>query len=413
MFMAASQTPNWSSVSGSDLKYISLPTDLASYDATVAFGFNPYLYTTGGTQSPLYLFVRHASMTDNSGGGSTGLNLAINPGLGVYSQYLFDGINVQESAMPFGFPKDTYLLGQKYQSLAFVPESSQVVPNFEQRVFPLMGTPGAPGSFSGSFSSTALDPSLNPYGTDNVFHFNKDTTAAAIVASLGYTGFSETEDYLFSGAMVAPLDIRIEAMLYAQERSFFVIPGYSFNQNPNDTRTNWLLTHKRPIFNVAEAQAGGSVTKDPFPFYNEPMDVKITIFGSVAENYSASPGDQAAWISKWGYIPTKYGSSTGLVIPDQHMVLQTPKEASDGIVRGLEFKYDPTFPLPYDAAYKTDLLGFTNAATQARQMRAVRTKYVPAAGSAPAVVQTLPSIPRLPVCPGMLYFGPPDSPVVP
>lgn len=414
MFMAANnQGPNWTSVIGTDLHYIDLPANAATYDPTVAFGVNPASYTTGGgaAQSQLYLFVRHASMTDNAGGGSTAFNFAVNPAQPTWAQYHFDGFNVQTPPMPVGFPPETYALGQRYVGGAFVPDSTQVAPAFEQRVFPLCGSVTTPGSFSGNFASTQIDPNLNLFGVDNVFHFTKDTTAAAIVATLGLTGFSETEDYLFSAAMVAPLDIRIEAMLYAQERSFFVIPGYSFNQNPNDTRTNFNLTKTRPIYNTA-VEGNAPAAKTPFPFYNEPMDVKITIYGAVSENYSASAGDQAAWISKWGYIPTTYGSS-GLSIPDQHMVPQATNEAKDGIVRGMEFVYDPALPMPYANPSKIDLLGSTLAAQQLRQLRAVRSKYYSATASSPAVFQTLPSVPRLPVCPGMLYFGPTDSPVVP
>ncbi len=222
------------------------------------------------------------------------------------------------------------------------------------------------------------------------------------------TGFSETEDYLFSGAMVAPLDIQIQALLYAQERSFFVIPGYSFNQSPNDTRTNFALSGTRPIYDALEAAAFQAKTL--FPFYNDPLDVKITIDGAITENYTASAGDQAAWMAKWGYIPTEYGS-TNLHIPDQHIGAQTPKEIADHIARGLTFTYDPALPYPYANANKTDIMGPTAAAETNRQARAMR--YNQAVYTATGVFQELPAVPMLPVCPGLLYFGPPDSPVVP
>lgn len=424
MFMAAeNQGPSWTPVlTNNDLQYIGIPTDAPAYDPIMAFGVDPTTYTIGGGagRSPLFLLMRHASNQDNSGGGSSAFNLEINaatnvggfPPITSPTQYRFNGLGVQLPSLGPLFPAETYVLGLKFQGGALVPDAAQVNPNFEQKAFPLTGqvlnTASGP-AFTPDYTNTQIFPSLNLLGVGNVFHFQKDTTAAGDVSQIG-TGFSETEDYLFSGAMVAPLDIKIQALLYAQERSFFVIPGYSFNQNPNDTRTNFAITGTRPIYDAFEGAP--SRPKTVFPFYNEPMDVKITIIGAVTENYTASAGDQAAWMGKWGYIHTFHGSSD-VPIPDQHMVPQTPKEISENIVRGLEFQYDPVLPLPYNHASGTDLMGTQNANIQTRQYRSVRSKYFPAAGQINQTFQILPSVPRLPVCPGLLYFGPPDGPVVP
>ncbi len=148
------------------------------------------------------------------------------------------------------------------------------------------------------------------------------------------TGFSETEDYLFSGMWFAPLDIQIQALLYAQERSFFVIPGYSFNQSPNDTRTNFALSSARPIY--VPWRRRPFEPKHCSHFYNDPLDVKITIDGAITENYTASAGDQAAWMAKWGYIPTEYR------LHQPTYSGSTPwradaKEIADHIARGLTF----------------------------------------------------------------------------
>ena len=423
MFMAPpSQGPAYTQqINNADLQYIGLPTDSQSFDPVVAFGFNPAAYTVGGVQSPLYLLVRHAANQNNSGGGSSAFNLAINPGADTSgalpatapSQYRFNGVGVWPDAMPGGFPAETYPLGLRYVNSSFVPDNSEVNPKFDQRVFPLNGIAGA--VFTPSFGGAALHPFLSLLGDSNVFHFTKDTTSAAIVNNtLNIGGYSTTEDYLMSGTMVAPLDVRIEAMLYAQERSFFVIPGYSFNQNPNDTRANFLATGTRPIF---DAQDASNVHRAPFPFYNEPMDVKISIFGAISQNYSASPGDQAAWFAKWGYMPATHGSS-GIPIPDQHLVNRTPKEAGEGIARGIEYIYDPTLPLPYYqprlGRCDINMIGSSAAAEALRQNNAIRARYyAPSVPGVLPVFQTLPAVPKLPVCPGMLYFGPPDSPVVP
>src|SRR5262249_13684146 len=64
-----------------------------------------------------------------------------------------------------------------------------------------------------------VDPSFVPEGSSN--------TAAA--------------DYDLTRFGVVPLDVRIEALMYAQEGSFFIIPGPWFNPNPNDTVENFLI----------------------------------------------------------------------------------------------------------------------------------------------------------------------------
>ncbi len=423
MFMAPpSQGPAWTQqLNNADLQYIGLPTDTQSFDPEVAFGVNPATYRVGGSLSPLFMFVRQAANQNNSGGGASAFNLTINPAADISgllpasapSQYRFNGAGGWPGVMPNGFPAETYPVGLRYQGGAFVGDTREVNPGFDQRVFPLTGT-NAGTLFTPNFGGTALFPLLSLLGDANVFHFTKDVTATAAVTSLGVTGFSETEDYLMSGTMVAPLDIRIEAMLYAQERSFFVIPGYSFNQNPNDTRANFLATGTRPIYDPMDSS---NVHRTPFPFYNEPMDVKITLFGAISQNYSASAGDQAAWFSRWGYIPATHGSS-GISIPDQHLQNRTPKEIADGVSRGIEYIYDPTLPLPYYqprlGRCDINMIGSGATAIALRQNSAIRARYfAPSVAGVFPVFQTLPAVPKLPVCPGMLYFGPPDSPVVP
>ena len=273
MFMAAqNQGPSWTpALINSDLQYIGIPTDAPSFDPIMSFGFDPrkYQHNGGAYNFPIFMMVRHASNQDNAGGGSTAINLEINgaenlgglPPLTSPTQYRFNGAGVQVPGQFPAFPPETYPLGLKLFNGLYVPDNSEVNPNFEQRAFPLTGAFNAIGAFTPDFTNTVMFPSLDLLGEGNLFHFQKDATAESLLASLSGqvppSGFSETEDYLFSGAMVAPLDIQIQALLYAQERSFFVIPGYSFNQNPNDTRTNWMLTGTRPIYDSYEVAAVG------------------------------------------------------------------------------------------------------------------------------------------------------------
>lgn len=436
MFMAsANQALSWGSPNFNPPPYFTdIPNQTPFYDPTMSFGVDPATYGT-----PLYLFTRHASNVEGSSA-STAMNLQINPAFDAgngNSFYNFTNV-LGFTALPAAvFPPQTYPLGERYETPpgAFVPDVSQALPGFEQRVFPLTGTGnpflpgyGVPAGNGNTFPTLFQGP--QGVGFDNLFHFTKDTIAAATTAS----GFSEAEDYMFSAAMVAPLDIRIEALLFAQERSFFVIPGYSFNQDPNDTRFNFMNNpnHNRSIFSAGFGEtAGKTPSKDPFPFYGEPLDVRITIFGAITQNYSASSGDQAAWLGQWGYIPSTFGSS-GSNIPAMHLLVhdppgyvpgenvmndyRTPKEIADGITRGLRFVYDPALCLPYQHAsdYLLSDLGGAGNAEKTREYRAVRFKTIlPTTPASQQIIQILPSIPNLPVCPGLLYYGPADSPVVP
>lgn len=391
-----------------------------SVDTSFSFGVPVDTYMTGGNPSPLFLLVRHASQSDNTGQGQTFINLLINPansnnpaGQGGNALYPFN-----QSPL---LPPETYALADSL---------SAVAPAFERRAFDLRqgnGTPVVP-----TFTATP--------GYDNFLRFQVDNNAAPLVSGAG------VQDYLYGGAMVSPLDIRIEALMYAQEKSFFVIPGYSFNPDPNDTVQNFLAKGFRPSYSAAErniVQQGGAATpemqaKNSFPFFNQPLDVRITICGAVTENVTASSGDQAAWLARWGYIPAQYGNS-GIACPDDHTMshdgtvnnaawdvtynyaedrtgdYRTYPQQQQNITNGLRYEYDPALAMPY---YRPTSMA-TYASVTTRMNSALRFIQRPAIMNnlnqviLPAIRQTLPPTPRLPVCPGLLYFGEGDQPVVP
>ncbi len=123
--------------------------------------------------------------------------------------------------------------------------------------------------------------------------------------------------YWLSKIAVVPLDVRIEAVMYAQEKSFFIIPGEPFNNFPLDTRQYLERNKTRAL--------PGVDPKSSYPFYNEPLDIKITINGAIAENYTASERAQDEWSYRWGWTPLKKPSGA----PTAH--------GGDG----LAFQYDP------------------------------------------------------------------------
>lgn len=202
---------------------------------------------------------------------------------------------------------------------------------------------------------------------------------------------------------VAPLDIRIEAIMYAQEGSFFIIPGPWFNPNPNDTLENFLSPGSAQRAGESSPPPSGS---DPtasrprrvnprFPLYKQPMDIRITFYGTITENLPAEIGDQGAWLEKWGWVPRFYGS-TGLIdlttgndtnpaqgaaIPTIHGYPNTNPPFLFGTGEGIVYEFNNDAITPYLA---------NGAPIRPNPYRPT---------------EPLPLAPRLPVAPGLLYFG--------
>ena len=175
--------------------------------------------------------------------------------------------------------------------------------------------------------------------------------------------------------VITPHDIRIEAALYAEEGSFYVIPGDSFNGNSADTFANWqTLGATNDERNENRWRAFGV---DPTtPFYGEPVAVRVSIRGSLSENMPAPMSDQIKWKAKWGWIPGQIGSS-GLQIPAA-WVNESGAQPGWLTVPNFSVNYDP-------------VLGRGQVAG------------APLRGNEKG--QPLPPMPRLPVSPTLMYFG--------
>lgn len=169
-------------------------------------------------------------------------------------------------------------------------------------------------------------------------------------------------NYLLSLFTIQPMDIRIEAAMFAQNRSFYIIPGNWFNQDPND---------------VVDPKKSRSTTTRPrgvdqkWPFFGEALDIRITIDGAITENLPAPIRDVSEWYSKWSKIPSTYGSSS---LDTAHY------DATRRYGEGLTFLYDPKlgWPVYNNTAIRTDDYG-----------------------------RPLPVTPCLPVCESLIYYGEP------
>ncbi|MEO7716428.1 MAG: hypothetical protein ABIY70_09500 [Capsulimonas sp.] len=199
---------------------------------------------------------------------------------------------------------------------------------------------------------------------------------------------------------ILPMDVRIEAVLYAQNKSFFVIPGQSFNTDTADTvskyskQNNYVTDSAGTLKYLTRGAAlnNSELDQQRYPFAGQPIDLKITISGAVSEARPADISAQNAWMQKWGWIPQYHGSKIGgaPAAADTAIAAEAAGHVgASGPATGLSIIYDPQCAFPY----------YNNAGTWTPFR--YDTNFRP-----------LPFTPRLPVCESMLYVGqaPDDRP---
>jgi hypothetical protein len=261
-------------------------------------------------------------------------------------------------------------------------ESWQRYGKFEGTFFPVAQSNGIGGAYGG-FPNI---PNPVEHGTyqllaqetnDFSFRFND-------------VGFNASNDYLIARAAMLPNDVRIEASVFAEEGSFFVIPSPWFNPNPNDRRDSYMARVQVVGAPQAQAERYQNFGAAPItPFYGEPLDVRVKIVGAVSQNMPAPMSQQAEWLKKWGWIPRSLGD-TGLRIP-QHHVPAGFNVNTDLYVPNLIISYDPALGSgrAWDPAFLAQGPFYP-------QNPAIR---VDDDG------RMLAPMPRLPVSPTLAYFG--------
>ncbi|HUX16405.1 MAG TPA: hypothetical protein VMW52_08010, partial [Phycisphaerae bacterium] len=124
-----------------------------------------------------------------------------------------------------------------------------------------------------------------------------------------------------SGETPAPLPVDIDALIYAQNGSWFVIPGAWFNEDV----------------------AAGLQPAMEYPGYHEPLNIRLSVYGAITENMPADLGSVADWTSKWGG-PVGEGAS-GFLAYRYDPLLRYPRRETEARVGYLRF---PNFPLTSD-----------------------------------------------------------------
>ncbi len=193
---------------------------------------------------------------------------------------------------------------------------------------------------------------------------------------------------------ILPMDIRIEAVLYAQTGSFFVIPGNWFNNDASDS-----LDRFTPTVTTANKVGTRTTSADThFPFYGQPIDMKIIIDGAVSEAQPVDVADQTAWMLKWGWIPQFHGyhsqgaaGSGSPLEPAGHLLLDANNKAGGKPAIGLQIIYNPQAGYPYNP-------GDGTVASQAHYLRS------------DAFGRPLPFSPKLPVSTALLFAGQSSEP---
>jgi type II secretory pathway pseudopilin PulG len=124
----------------------------------------------------------------------------------------------------------------------------------------------------------------------------------------------------------ARVDVEIDAALYAEHGSWYIIPG------------SWPTAGPEPT--------GGDPDYDPdvSPLPGEPMDIRITVRGAVSENRTAPLGDVNDWTAKWrgsdeGWLPTSPNYN-----PDLEISKFTLRYLYDSSLRRALVPGDPSSP---------------------------------------------------------------------
>ncbi len=332
------------------------------------------------------LLLSHTA-ADSGAGSLSFVSLDVNFGL-PSSNYFFQMAPPNSAAPFFATPYGAiYGLGG---------ETWQIYPKFESTAFSLIDPTNAVPDPNG-LSVRANNPAT--FGDFRVLIGE----ANDLMIRTAQVGPTQPQPYRLARTAVVPDDVRIEAAVYAEQGSFVIIPGHWMNPNPNDTRDAFnarVIALQAPPFSLTQADAVRQAWQERIesfgagpdtPFYGEPMDVRVQIFGSVSQNMPLPMSYQADWLRKWGWIPRQLGAQFRIsgsnanpsLIPQAHVPAgyDITNAGPDRYVPNLIVSYDPALATASENGFGSDYL---------RRDRFGR---------------PLAPMPSLPVSPSLVYFG--------
>jgi len=311
------------------------------------------------------LFVRQSA--DPGGGGITRFALGVNPdNAGNWNLFDFSGIGTWNGPRPGGVrPPNEYWLGPTSYTVPAQVDSNAVDVSYEQRAFDL--------------------------STDRLFGPGIDNYLLFTISSNGIGG-APSQAYWLGSWAVQPLDIRIQAVIYAQEGTFFIIPGPWLNPNPRDTREHYWQQFARD--NNYRRGVEFPFTWEIYPFNGDPLDVRIYFRGSIAVNRAPSSADVTEWMQHWGWIPDQYGSDPNQATAHNDRGRPVLDALNPGLWNAFQQyqqpQYNPGLIFEYDD--RAAMAGI-------RQGNNVNRLRVDRFG------RVLPLVPKLPVSPVLIYEG--------
>ena len=149
-----------------------------------------------------------------------------------------------------------------------------------------------------------------------------------------------------------------------------------------------------------------------FPFYNQPLDARITFYGAISENTTAEIGDQAAVARALGLgseLSRLVGTFGGGAAHSNYPAIPTAIKAAHGPYGYLQFPDPANEPAIFTGGITADGVNGGSGIVYQFDDRNI-SPYTYAGGTATALRQDiyknyLPLVPALPVAPGLLYFG--------
>lgn len=130
------------------------------------------------------------------------------------------------------------------------------------------------------YSATVTSLPLYGYGATNTLTFYRQGDGTDYLLSAGQD--------IFGGVALTGIDLQVDALMYAQRGSWFIIPGRYYNEDSN-------LTNPDPLK----------------PQYQEPLDIRIVINGAIVENHPAPPDAEEAWTQHWRGSNASYFTNSG------------------------------------------------------------------------------------------------------